>query len=287
MQTHIYRAAEGAVDGKLLLSLASNRDEVREAQRLRYRVFVEEAGLGARLNPERLDADDFDPFCDHLIVREAGTLRVVGTYRLLSPRAARMLGRYYSEGEFDLARLAHLRDTTVEAGRACIDAHYRGGAVLLLLWSGLADYMRAQQCNYLIGCASISLSDGGVNAAAIYAGLGADQCAPAELSVTPHLPLAMRAPAGVKAALPPLLRGYLRSGAWVCGEPAWDPQFDCADLFMLLPLARLEGRYSRRYVRDAASQAAPAAPVALSHGAAGKPDPKSAWNPPAAGVPRP
>ena len=126
-----------------------------------------------------------------------------------------MLGRYYSEGEFDLSRLAHLRDTTVEAGRACIDAQYRGGAVLLLLWSGLADYMRAQRCDYLIGCASISLADGGVNAAAIYAGLGADQCAPAELSVTPHLPFPMRAPAGVKATLPPLLRGYLRSGALV------------------------------------------------------------------------
>lgn len=261
MQTQLCQSAEGAVAGKLLLSLAGNRDEVREAQRLRYRVFVEEAGLRVRENAARLDSDEFDPYCDHLIVREAATLRVVGTYRLLSPRAARMLGRYYSEGEFDLSRLAHLRDTTVEAGRACIDAQYRGGAVLLLLWSGLADYMRAQRCDYLIGCASISLADGGVNAAAIYAGLGANQCAPAELSVTPHLPFPMRAPAGVKATLPPLLRGYLRSGALVCGEPAWDPQFDCADLFVLLPLARLEGRYSRRYVRDAASEQAPVAPA--------------------------
>ena len=258
MQTPICQAATGATAGKLLLGLASNRDEVREAQRLRYRVFVEEAALRTRENAERLDVDPFDPYCDHLIVRDASTLQVVGTYRLLSPRGARMLRRYYSEGEFDLSRLTHLRHTTVEAGRACIDARYRGGAVLLLLWSGMAEYMRAQRCDYLIGCASISLADGGVNAAAIYAGLGADQCAPVEYAVTPHLPFPLRAPAGAKAVLPPLLRGYLRSGAWVCGEPAWDPQFDCADLFVLLPLARLQGRYSRRYAKEAAGETASA-----------------------------
>lgn len=239
----------------LLLSLASTTEEVREVQRLRYRVFVEGAGLTARMNADRLDADRFDAHCDHLIVRDAVSLRVVGTYRLLAPHAARAAGGYYSEGEFDLSRISHLRNGIVEAGRACIDREYRGGAVLMLLWSGLADYMRVHGCDYLIGCASISLADGGANAAAIYRGLSDGQRAPREYGVTPHLPLPLKSIGLPPAQVPPLLRGYLRSGAWVCGEPAWDPDFDCADLFLLLPLERLEGGYSRRYVKGGPAEA--------------------------------
>lgn len=250
MRAHTTRASTTG----LVLSLASTIEEVREVQRLRYRVFVEGAGLAARMNAERLDADRFDAHCDHLIVRDAGTLRVVGTYRLLAPQGARAAGGHYSEAEFDLFRIRHLRNGMVEAGRACIDPEYRGGAVLMLLWSGLANYMRRHRCDYLIGCASISLADGGANASAIYHGLTAGQFAPREYCVTPHLPLPLTARGPAAAEVPPLLRGYLRSGAWVCGEPAWDPDFDCADLFLLLPLARLEDRYARRYVKSDGAQ---------------------------------
>ena len=239
---------------ELLISLASTNEQVREVQRLRYRVFVEGAGLAAKMNAERLDVDRFDAHCDHLIVRDAGTLRVVGTYRLLAPHAARAAGGHYSEAEFDLSRIRHLRNGTVEAGRACVDPEYRGGAVLMLLWSGLANYMRQHRCDYLIGCASISLADGGANASAIYHSLTAAQFAPREYYVTPHLPLPLTSRGPATADVPPLLRGYLRSGAWVCGEPAWDPDFDCADLFLLLPLARLEDRYAKRYVKSDGAQ---------------------------------
>ena len=90
---------------KLNLSLASTPEEVREVQRLRYKVFIEAMNLSALANPEGLDKDEFDDYCDHLIVRDSKTLSVVGTYRVLSPHGARRMGKFYSEQEFDLSRL--------------------------------------------------------------------------------------------------------------------------------------------------------------------------------------
>lgn len=240
------RARAGAP--RLVLGMAGTPQELRAVQRLRYRLFVEDLGLTALQRADGLDCDEFDDFCDHLVVRDADTGEVVGTYRLLSPAGARRLGRVYSENEFDLGRLNRLRGRMVEAGRACIHPDYRGGSVLMLLWSGLLDYVRRQGCDYFAGCASISLADGGHNAVAVYDMLRATHLAPADYRVTPHLPFPcdQLAPAP-RAAVPPLLKGYLRSGAWICGEPAWDPDFDSADLFVLLPLANLDARYARHY----------------------------------------
>jgi putative hemolysin len=237
---------------KLALSLASTHEEVREVQRLRYKIFIETLGVSALANDDGLDADEFDAYCDHLIVRDTRTLKVVGTYRLLSPSAARELGRFYSESEFDLARLNHLRSRIVEAGRACIHPDYRSGSVIMLLWTGLAAYMRRERCEYLIGCGSISLSDGGHNAGAVYHALSQTNLAPAEYRVTPHTPFPLHEEdVRQQAQVPPLLKGYMRSGAWICGEPAWDADFHTADLFLLMPLARLDDRYARHYLKDA------------------------------------
>ncbi|MFZ6639822.1 GNAT family N-acetyltransferase [Undibacterium sp. TC4M20W] len=234
---------------KLNLSLATTAKEVKEVQRLRYKVFIESMGLSALSNPDGLDKDEFDEYCDHLIVRDSKTLKVVGTYRILGPNAARQLGRYYSETEFDLSRLQHIRNSVAEAGRACIHPDYRSGAVIMLLWAGLAAYMRRERCSHLIGCASISLTDGGQNAAAIYRGLSAADFSPLEYRVTPHTPFPLDEidSSTTEARIPPLLKGYLRAGAWVCGDPAWDPDFHSADLFVMLPLANLDDRYARHY----------------------------------------
>lgn len=242
----------GAAPGfsKLTLSLATTAEEVREVQRLRYKVFIEAMGLSALANDEGLDADEFDAHCDHLLVRDARTLKVVGTYRMLGPAGARRLGHFYSENEFDLGRLQHLRGSMVEAGRACIHPDYRSGGVIMLLWAGLAAYMQRERCEYLIGCASISLSDGGHNAAAVIGALTPEHIAPMEYHVTPHTPFPLEGRERQHAPqVPPLLKGYLRSGAWVCGEPAWDADFHSADLFLMLPLARMEGRYARHYLK--------------------------------------
>lgn len=233
---------------KLSLSLASTAKEIKEVQRLRYKVFIESMGLSALANPEGLDRDEFDEHCDHLIVRDTKTLKVVGTYRILGPNAARQIGRYYSETEFDLSRLENIRGSIAEAGRACIHPDYRSGAVIMLLWAGLAAYMQRERCTYLIGCASISLSDGGHNAAAIYRNFKENDFSPLEYRVKPLLPFPIdEMDAGLEPRVPPLLRGYLRAGAWVCGEPAWDPDFHSADLFVMLPLANLDNRYAKHY----------------------------------------
>ncbi len=252
-QLHTHAAAPPA-GRRLLMSLAKTDAEVAEAQRLRHQVFAGE--MGARLAPSSsaLDRDAFDEHCDHLLVRDGDTGEVVGTYRLLPPARARAAGRLYSESEFDLARLAGIREELVEAGRSCVHPDHRGGAVIAMLWSGIADYMRAGGHRYLGGCASVSLADGGRTACGAYRSLAATHAAPSEWRVFPRVPLPLGSlEAADPPRLPPLVKGYARAGALLCGEPAWDPDFNTADLFMLLPLERLDARYASRFL------AAPAA----------------------------
>ncbi|AIY42041.1 putative hemolysin-like protein [Collimonas arenae] len=251
MQLLTNAGAANSSEAKLTVSLASTQEEVREVQRLRYKVFIEAMGLSALANADGLDSDEFDSYCDHLIVRDTKTLKVVGTYRVMSPHGARRMGRYYSEQEFDLSRLDNLRSSIAEAGRACIDPDYRSGSVIMMLWAGLAAFMRRERCDYLMGCASVSLADGGHNAAALYHALDQNSFSPAEYRVTPHVPFPVyERESGHVAQMPPLLKGYLRSGAWVCGDPAWDPDFHSADFFLLLPLSKLDGRYARHYLKE-------------------------------------
>ncbi|MCL2525245.1 MAG: GNAT family N-acetyltransferase [Betaproteobacteria bacterium] len=237
---------------KLTASLARGVGEILEAQRLRHRIFADE--LGARL-PSRtpgVDHDIYDPFCEHLLVRDWQSGEVVGTYRILAPEDAARIG-YYAENEFDLTRLRHLRPRLVEIGRACVHPDYRNGATISLLWSGLARYMVRHGYGYLMGCASISMADGGHAAASLYDRLAAEHLGPQEYHVFPRCPLPLAAlRRDQPTEVPPLIKGYLRAGAWICGEPAWDPDFNTADLPILLPMDRIAGRYARHYVGHAA-----------------------------------
>ena len=247
-QVHAAEHCRDRSQARLHVRLAASESEILAAQKLRWRVFAEE--LGSRL-PSRtsgVDRDLYDPYCEHLIVRDEEDGRIVGNYRILSPEAARRVGCYYSENEFDLTRLTHLMPRTVELGRSCIDPDYRSGAVISLLWAGLAHYMLSRGHEYLIGCASIGMGDGGHNAAAIYNGL-TTQLSPLEYRVFPRCPLPLaRLTTEATAELPPLLKGYFRAGAWVCGEPAWDPDFNTADMLMLLPMSRINRRYARHFL---------------------------------------
>jgi putative hemolysin len=238
---------------KLAMGFARNAAEVAEAQRLRYAVFADEMGARLESAADCTDADRFDAYCEHLLVRDLETSEVVGTYRILSPRAARAAGGYYSEQEFDIARLAHLRDNMVEVGRSCIHPNYRSGGVIIMLWTGLARYMVENRHEHLIGCASISMSDGGHAAASIYHALADRHMSPLEYRVFPRLRLPLEhLNCTLAADLPPLVKGYLNIGAYVCGEPSWDPDFNCADLPILLPLARMDARYVRHFFARAA-----------------------------------
>jgi putative hemolysin len=231
------------------VSLAVDDSEIREAQRLRHKVFAEE--MGARLTSilPGHDIDLYDPFCDHLLVRELASGEVVGTYRILSPEAAKRVGSYYSEQEFDLTRLAFLRPRMAELGRSCVHPAHRSGAVIARLWMGLADYMTRYGHEYIVGCASIGMADGGHIAASVYRQLTDRHLAPIEWRTTPRFRLPVESlDDGRIAALPPLIKGYTRLGAMVCGEPAWDPDFNTADLLMLLPMAQLNRSYARRLI---------------------------------------
>lgn len=226
---------------RLSVGLATDEEGRRAAQRLRWRVFAEE--LGARLDsPEPgIDQDIFDAYCEHLVVKDGA--EVVGTYRLLPPEGAKRIGLYYSETEFDLIRLRGIRSRMVELGRSCIAPEYRSGAVIALLWAGVARYVLAHGYTHLAGCASISVAQAAGVAAQLEKHL-----APLEYRVTPRRALpAYESVASSDSTLPPLVKGYLRAGAWVCGEPAWDPEFNTADFFMLLPVARIEARYARHF----------------------------------------
>jgi len=254
MHDHSARV-EPPATATLEVGLARSDRDVEAALRLRYRVFGVEQGARLQGAEHGLDRDVFDEHCDHLIARDLRSGEVVGTYRMLPPGRARRMGRFYAEGEFDLAAFAPLRARTLEVGRSCVHPDYRTGATIARLWSGLARYVLDSGADYLMGCASIPMNDGGVQARRVYDELCSTSLAPDCWRARPLYPLPATAAAAcaeetrVRVALPPLLKGYQRLGAWVCGEPAWDPAFGCADLLLLLPVSRIAARYAHHFLK--------------------------------------
>ena len=228
---------------------ANTPGEIKEAQRLRYKVFAEEMGAKLAINAEGLDVDEFDAYCDHLLIRDLDSLKVVGTYRVLPPHKAKEIGRLYSDSEFDLSRLDHLRPKLVELGRSCVHQDYRSGAVIMALWSGLAQYMQKNGYEIMLGCASIPMADGGHFAASLYNSLGNNQMAPTEFHAFPRLPLPLnKLNGGLDVQPPPLIKGYLKLGAKICSAPAWDPDFNTADLLTMLRLSEINPRYAKHFL---------------------------------------
>jgi putative hemolysin len=233
--------------------VARGEAEILEAQRLRYRVFAEEMGARLPTADEGIDRDPFDAWCEHVLVTEEDTGEVVGTYRILTGETAKRVGGFYSDQEFDLTRLNHLRDRAVEIGRSCVHPDHRRGGVIALLWSGVLDYIQRTGYEYILGCASLSMVDGGHSAAAAFKQLRESHLSSVEYRVFPRCPLPLHElDQNATPSIAPLIKAYLRVGAHVCGEPAWDPDFNTADLLMLLPLSRMTARYARHFLRHAA-----------------------------------
>ncbi|MDD1642526.1 MAG: GNAT family N-acetyltransferase [Methylococcaceae bacterium] len=236
---------------KLDCFLAGSEALIKEAQALRYRIFAKEMGAKLKTEAEELDYDEVDSYCDHLIVYDNVNKKIVGYTRLLNESQAKRLGRFYSQDEFNLDQILALPGRFLEIGRTCVDPDYRGGAVLTTLWSALVQYAMEGDFNYLLGCASITPGPSGFAVDAVYRNIDAKNIAPADIQVKPSIPV----PDGLRcqrdeSGIPPLLKAYLRFGALICGEPYWDEDFNCMDLFVLLPLDQLKDRYSKHYMRD-------------------------------------
>ena len=239
--------------GALVVSWAQHADEVRQAQRLRFAVFAREMGARLDTTVPGHDVDLFDNYCEHLLVRDESTLEVVGTYRLLTPAQARRVGSTYSDLEFDLTRLRSLRERMVELGRSCVHPDYRHGGVIMALWGALAEFMVRNKLDTMIGCASIPMLHNGIVsgdvAASIWHQLKATHLAPIEHQVHPRLALPVdRLDHSLSVEPPALIKGYLRLGAKILGAPAWDPDFNTADLPMLMRINDLPPRYRKHFL---------------------------------------
>ena len=248
--------ASGAVEKTphgIVVSWAAHQDEVRAAQKLRFDVFAGE--MGARLNSPipGHDIDLFDNYCEHLIVRDQASQEVIGTYRVLTPVQAKRVGSTYSDTEFDLTRLRALRPRMVELGRSCVHPKHRHGGVIMALWSALAEFMVRNQLDTMIGCASVPMLHNGIVsgdvAASIWHQVQATHLAPIEQHVRPRLPLPIeKLNTQLEVEPPALIKGYLRLGAKVLGPPAWDPDFNSADLPMLMRIADMPARYRKHFL---------------------------------------
>ncbi|MDR3414842.1 MAG: GNAT family N-acetyltransferase [Nevskia sp.] len=229
--------------------------EIIETQRLRYRIFAGELGAAIDGGDAQIDADQYDAYCKHLMVLEAESGRLVACTRILTDDMAPLAGGFYSSGEFDLKMIDSLPGRVMEVGRTCVDLEFRSGAVIAVLWAGLADFIVSQGYDYLFGCASIGLEDGGANAHALLDQVKEKFMAPGWQRVRPLIPLpAADARPTCRPKMPPLLKAYFSLGAKACGEPYWDRDFNCADVFVLLNVSDMHSRYVRHFLersRDA------------------------------------
>lgn len=250
------------------LLLSSDPELITAAQRLRYDVFTAEPGFILTGGPDGrsggLDADRFDEFCDHLLVRDDTSGELVGCYRMLPPPGAIAAGGLYTATEFDVRALDPLRPSLVEMGRAVVRGDHRNGAVVLLMWSGILAYLDRCDYDYVTGCVSVPVAGApGEPAGAQLRGIRdvvrCRHAAPPHHTVHPYRPVLVDgrglddiAPPA-RVTVPPLLRGYLRLGAQVCGEPAHDPDFGVGDFPALLDKRTADIRYLRRLRAAAAA----------------------------------
>lgn len=264
--------------GPLQIRLAETPEEVDAAQALRYRVFYEEGG--AKPSPETLaakrDADSLDQHCDHLLVidkERQGDKKVVGTYRLIRREAAQKNGSFYSASEYDISPLIAYPGEILELGRSCIEKDYRTGMVMQILWKGLAAYMFQYDITLMFGCASLPGDNPDDHAVAL-SYLYHHHLAPPALraKTLPEFYVKMDRlpreafdpdvafdrldfnnikfdPKAGSASLPPLIKGYLRVGAYVGDGAFLDHQFNTTDVCIIVKTDMITDRYIRHYER--------------------------------------
>lgn len=253
-----------ARSANLLVRLAEDEAELRAAQALRYRVFYEErdAKPVGDMAESRRDHDEYDPVCDHLLVLDegrSGDEAVVGCYRFMRRDGAATLGKFYTAGEYDIARLVESDLELMELGRSCIAADYRNKASMTLLWRGIAQYVLRFDIDMMFGCASLVGVDPDALAPELTY-LHANHLAPEPFRVRAldalFTPMDRAKPEDIDmkralAKLPPLVKGYLRLGGWVGDGAVIDPQFNTTDVCVMVKTDQVTDKYFKHYTRDA------------------------------------
>jgi putative hemolysin len=244
------------------LLLSTDPGLIEAAQRLRYDVFSSTPGFTlSAAGAEKRDVDRFDEFCDHLLVRDDDTGELVGCYRMLAPAGAIAAGGLYTATEFDVRAFDPLRPSLVEMGRAVVREGHRNGGVVLLMWAGILAYLDRYDYDYVTGCVSVPIgteADGsgddppGCQLRGVRDFILSRHAAPPQYRVHPYRPVLVdgrpidEIPPPPRPAVPALMRGYLRLGARVCGEPAHDQDFGVGDFCVLLDKKHADTRYLKR-----------------------------------------
>lgn len=248
-------AADGTAGPRYTLLLSNDSALIDAAQRLRHDVFTSEPGFGLPPAGDGRDADRFDEYCDHLLVREDNSGELVGCYRMLPPPGAIAAGGLYTATEFDVTELDGLRPSLVEMGRAVVRSDHRNGGVVLLMWAGILAYLDRCGYDYVTGCVSVPVHAGDDDVAGAQLRGVRDfvrKRHASEYTVHPYRPVRVGGRSldeiqpPTRVSVPALMRGYLRLGAKVCGEPAHDPDFGVGDFPALLDKRRADLRYLNR-----------------------------------------
>ena len=238
------------------IKLASSKKDVEAAQRLRFEVFNLEMKKGlASSFDQGLDRDEFDDVCDHILILDKATHKIIGTYRLLLGRKLGSRGRFYAESEFDLSNLRFLRNDILEIGRSCVHKDFRRNAIVMLLWSGILEYVRVNKASYITGCPSVYSHDPS-EISSIFALLKRDYYSSDAWRVYPVAgkafgPLDRACQTDgrqrqIMLKIPSLVRSYLKFGARVCGEPVRDETFGSVDFFMMLEMKKISSAHLDR-----------------------------------------
>lgn len=254
------RSFSPIVAGSQIIRLAAGPDEVEAAQRLRYDVFYEEMGAHPlpEVKTEKRDFDRFDDTCDHLVVIDRSDPHrssVVGTYRFMRKTHAELAGSFYSADEYELSSIQRNGGALMELGRSCVSPAFRTRHTMQLLWRGIAEYVAAHDIDLMFGCASFPGTDVAALAQPL-AYLHHTHLAPEELRTRAvpgrRVPMDVLAADAVDrkaalAAMPPLIKGYLRVGAYIGDGAVVDHQFNTTDVCIIVQTERITSRYARHY----------------------------------------